>query len=223
MDRLALFTERPLELNLNIRFPPDPRQEEILKAIGDLKDAVMTQLQDTIATLSADDTALAADVDALVKIIQTIPAQVQAAVATALSQANVDTATTTAALSAIDTVVKGSIAEAVAALPAPSGGGGGGGDTNTGSALALTTGSLADAVTGQDYSADLVFTGGTAPVTVTSVPPSDNGFTVNADGSVTGTGVADATSTFSVTGTDSATPPNVVTGSVTLVSATPPA
>ena len=69
--------------------------------------------------------------------------------------------------------------------------------------VTITTTSLSDGTVGSSYSATLAATGGTGPVTWASSPPSDNGLTVNSSGTVTGTPVAEAVSTFSVTATDS--------------------
>lgn len=111
------------ELNINLRvdhhthFPSDPGHEEILSAIREMKELAMT-LNETVVQLSADDTELAADVTALVNIINDIPARIQAAVVDALTKAGVSDSTITAALTNVDSTVQSAIAAAKAVLPA---------------------------------------------------------------------------------------------------------
>ncbi len=79
--------------------------------------------------------------------------------------------------------------------------------------------SLASGVVGQAYTGAISISGGTGPYSVTSVPPSDNGLTVNADGSISGTPEAAATSSFEITVTDSASPPASVSVAASVESA----
>jgi hypothetical protein len=96
----------------------------------------MTALADAVAALAADDEALEGEVSEAIALIQGFPAQVAAAVATALQNAGVDDATQTTALDAIDTVVKETSNQlAVALIPSvtvgPTGATGGTGGTGT--------------------------------------------------------------------------------------------
>lgn len=118
---LNIYFKQPLEVNQHIHFPGDPRHSEILHAIGEARNEIMATLQDTINTLSTDDAELAADVNALVSIINDIPARIQAAVASALTTAGVPDATIQASLQNVDDTVKTAIAAAKAALPVPPG------------------------------------------------------------------------------------------------------
>ncbi len=132
-------------------FPPRApgHAEEILTTLRELENKMAT-LQDTINELSADDAELAADVTALVNIINDIPARIQAAVVDALTKAGVDDATITAALGGVDTTVKAAIEAAKAVLPvAPTPGADTtvGTDTVAGDSVAESAGG-ADTVTG---------------------------------------------------------------------------
>jgi hypothetical protein len=78
----------------------------------------------------------------------------------------------------------------------------GAGGNPAGSVTLITT-ALPDGVVGSAYNGTLSFSGNTGAVTVTSSPASDNGVTVNADGTVTGTPSGPADSSFSLTFVDS--------------------
>lgn len=106
------------EVNIHIHFPSDPGQGETLAAIREVKEIAMN-LNDTLAELTADDAELAADVVAMVNIINDIPARIQAAVAGAMADAGVSDDQTRAALNAVDATVKDAIAAARAVLPTP--------------------------------------------------------------------------------------------------------
>lgn len=81
--------------------------------------------------------------------------------------------------------------------------------------LVLAT-SLPDATVGQGYTGALGIQGGTGPYIVTSSPQSDNGITVNSDGSVAGMPTSALVSTFNISVEDSSTPPLQTAGMVTL-------
>lgn len=100
----------------HFHFPSEPGQGKILEAIREVKEQVMN-LNDTIAELTADDDELAADVNALVSIINDIPNRVQAAVAGSLTNAGVADDHIRTALNAVDSTVKDAIAAAMTALP----------------------------------------------------------------------------------------------------------
>lgn len=68
--------------------------------------------------------------------------------------------------------------------------------------VTITTTTLPDGTVGSSYTASISSSGGTGPYTYVSSPPSDNGVTVNSDGSVSGPILTAADSTFSVTATD---------------------
>jgi len=164
-----------VDILVNINFPPvNPGDSgEILTAIRELG-TQMTTLQDTVAELVADDTELAADVTALVNIINDIPARIQAAVASALTEAGVNDETIRTSLNAIDGSVKEAIAAAKAVLPTTVPGGGDtttGGDTNTdtttggGGTDTIVGGTGDDTVTGGNGS-DTVAAGGGTDTTV---------------------------------------------------------
>lgn len=139
------------------------------------------------------------------------PAQSRSAVITVVS-ASVDGGNTDNGGNGTDTIVGGTGDDTL--------NGGNGGDTITSpEPLVLVTTALPDAVTGQTYVGSLEFSGGTGAVSVTNAPLSDNGVTISTDGSVSGTAVADADSTFSISFQDSADPPVTGTGTVTLHSA----
>lgn len=79
----------------------------------------MSALSDAVATLTADDAALSAEVDTLITTIQGIPATVAKAVQDALTAAGVDDAAAVTALAAVDTAVKASTQKAIDALTPP--------------------------------------------------------------------------------------------------------
>ena len=80
----------------------------------------MSQLSDAVDKLVTDDTALESEVDALIAVINGIPAVTATAVQTALTNAGVDDAAATTALAAVDAAVTAETQKAVAALqPAP--------------------------------------------------------------------------------------------------------
>lgn len=210
-----------LTLNLNGEFhvhhhhhhnSPQPGAADIINSIQDSKEAIMTQLSDALAQLTADDAQLESEINDVLGKLAQVPGEIAAAVQAALDAANVDAATARDAVIAIDAGVKAAIDKVTAALnpgPLPP------------TAPTLTTTSLPDAVTGQAYSGQIEFAGGTGNVTVTNLP-TDNGVTINADGTVTGTPAADTTSNFSVSFQDSADPPMTGSGTVSLVSAAAP-
>jgi hypothetical protein len=76
----------------------------------------------------------------------------------------------------------------------------GGGTTGS---LVLDQTTLPDAVVGSPYSQALTFSGATGAVQFASSPASDNGLTVNVDGTLTGTASGPADSSFAISGTDS--------------------
>lgn len=77
---------------------------------------------------------------------------------------------------------------------------------------------LPDATVGQSYTGGFGITGGVGPYKVTSLSPrNDNGVTASDDGlTFSGTPADAVVSTFNVAIEDSATPPNAVSGMVTL-------
>lgn len=184
-----------VDVHVVINFPPADAGSsgEILTALRHLKDDMAT-LQETIATLTADDTELSADVSALVGIINDIPARIQAAVVDALTKAGVDDTTITAALNGVDATVKSAIAAAKAVLPASTGTGGqdttGGSDTST------------DTTSGGGGTDTIVGAGGDDTVT------GGNGSDTVAAGGGTDTTVA-GTGSDTVAGTDDGTGPAV--------------
>ena len=103
-------------------FPRPPGARELLEQIlAQLKtmEAKMSDLSDAIDKLTADDTALEAEVEALIAVIQGIPAVVAKAVSDALAAAGTDTTAATSALKAVDDAVTAETAKAVAALAPP--------------------------------------------------------------------------------------------------------
>lgn len=153
--------------HINIAFSPAIAGSlgEILTALRLMKDNMAT-LQETIAALTADDTELAADVTALVSIINDIPARIQAAVVDALTKAGVPDATVTEALNNVDNTVKLAIAEAKSVLPPSTGTDGqdttGGGTTTD----TVTGGQGADTIGGGTPTDTLVGGQGNDTVTV---------------------------------------------------------
>lgn len=89
--------------------------------------------------------------------------------------------------------------------------------------LEFTTTSLSDGVVGDAYSGRIETTGGTAPITISASPASDNGVLIGSDGSVSGTPASAADSTFSVTATDSSSPPLTANVALSLHVAVAPA
>lgn len=102
--------------HVHFHFHSDPGQGETLAAIREVKELAMN-LNDTLNELTADDAELAADVNALVSIINDIPNRTQAAVAGALTDAGLSDEHVRAALNAVDSTVKDAIAAARAVLP----------------------------------------------------------------------------------------------------------
>lgn len=82
--------------------------------------------------------------------------------------------------------------------------------------LAVTTTALPDAIAGQGYTGNIAIEGGSGPYEVLSSPPTDNGITINGDGTVGGTAIAEGDSEFMLTVKDSADPQQTVTAPVTL-------
>lgn len=231
------------EFNIRVdhffHFPRDPGHGEILTAIREVKDLTMN-LTDTVTQLAADDNELAADVTALVAIINDIPNRTNAAVAAALANAGVTGDAAVAALNAVDLTVKDAITAAKSVLPAsvptpPSGtdtstgsdtttstiGGGTGNDTIGGGSstdiLLIGTVEFDTGVVGAGFTGDVQINQGTAPYNVTASPPSQNGLSVGSDGTITGTPSSAGSFPFAYSITDSATPPNTGSGTVTVV------
>jgi hypothetical protein len=131
-------------VHVAINFPPSDTGHlgEILAATRE-NGITMATLQDTVNQLAGDDTELAADVNALVNIINDIPARIQAAVVSALTSAGFNDTTIQAALDGVDSTVKTAIAAAKAALPVLPGTGT---DTTGGTTQSGTT--AVDTITG---------------------------------------------------------------------------
>jgi hypothetical protein len=112
------------------------------------------------------------------------------------------------------------VAVTAAACSSSGSSGGSGGGT-----FAVTTASLPPATTGVAYSAQLASANGTAPVawsiTGSVLPP---GLTLDgATGAITGTPTAAASYAFTVTATDSSSPPRTASASLTIDVLSPPA
>jgi Ca2+-binding RTX toxin-like protein len=114
--------------------PSQPGAADILNSIQDLKGTFMTQLQDALAELKADDAQLEAEIDEVLGKLAQVPSEIAAAVQEALVNAGVDDATIRQAVIDIDTGVKAAIGKVTAVLNPPTDGGGdttSGGDTST--------------------------------------------------------------------------------------------
>lgn len=116
--------------------PSQPGAADIINSIQDLKGTFMTQLQDAITGLKADDAQLEAEIDEVLGKLAQVPGEIAAAVQAALSAANVDDSTARQAIADIDASVRTSLAKVTAALVPPDDTGGGdttsGGDDTTG-------------------------------------------------------------------------------------------
>lgn len=167
---------------------------------------VSAKLAASVAALIASDTQLQ---DAVEKVIADDIANrqnVKDAVTKALADQGVAEDAQADALATVDAALDAhtqAIRDLLAPPPAPE-------------PLALTTTDLPVGTAGAEYSATLTASGGVSPYSFSSSPPSDNGATINSDGTVTGTLVDAVTSSFSVTVTDSATPPASASGAVSL-------
>lgn len=150
-----------ITLNLNGEFhlhqhyhhnphPSQPGAADILNSIQDLKGTFMTQLQDALAQLKADDAQLDAEIDEVLGKLAQVPGEIAAAVQEALSNAGVDDAATRQAVIDIDNSVRASIAKVTDVLTPPTGG-----DTTGG------TDTSTDTVTGGNGDDTLVGGGGT--------------------------------------------------------------
>lgn len=115
-------------------------------------------------------------------------------------------AATLAANNADLTTNNNSLADAVAKFQ-------GGG---TPGALTIVTTSLTDGVAGAPYTAQLNITGGVAPIT-TTISGLPDGLTDQGAGLFSGTPTTAGTSTLSVSSTDSSSPPQIATATLTLV------
>lgn len=208
-----------IELTI-VHIPP-----EVLQELSDIRatlariEGKMTELSDITATEDADTKTLIVKTDALIAALANLGSGNNVTLQAALDAAKLDAKTQTAILTASDAAINLEIArvnDTLAALPpvvAP---------TGSAAPLILQSATLPDAVTGQPYSGSLVITGGSVPpLTVTATPATENGLTINADGTVSGTPEADGTASFDLALTDAATPPNTGGGTVTITSATP--
>jgi hypothetical protein len=172
--------------------PPAPQPASPADPLAEVK-LLMSQVSDLCDRISAALTRIAA---------------AKSTEDSALAQANADNASLQQQLSDAETQLANLLepivqqAETISPPPPP--------------ALAIGTTALPDGVIGGAYSGQIAISGGVAPYHVSSIPASDNGLTVNSDGSVTGTPEAAADASFSITVTDSESPASSVTGTVTL-------
>lgn len=192
---------------LQVRAEPDHR---VLEAISELRDYIMLQSEKLSAEVASVQATASKEESELAVIATALTNQATitaAAVAAALAQAGVEEDEAAdlieTARAATQTHVDAIFAQAQALNGAGGTGTGGGTTTPPPVTFAVSTAGLPDAVVGQAYSATIEFVGATGDVTVMSTPPSDNGLTVNTDGTVTGTAAAEADSSFAIAGTDS--------------------
>lgn len=235
----------PLRLDVNVtvkldavhvHFHGDAGHAEVLQAIDNLRKATTSmnaKLQAALDELNAETAENTSKIGSLTDYIRSIPGLIGAAVTQALADANVSDETAAGLIHDAARTASDNVDAALAAVDANTGGSdtvtsgdtlpaGSGNDTVSGGdvlSLTLDTTALPDAVTGQGYTASLEIAGGVAPYNVESSPPSANGVTINSTGGVFGTPEVDGDSTFSVTVTDSADPPNSTSGAVSLHSA----
>lgn len=234
--------------------PSQPGAADILNAIRDSKEAIMTQLDTSTAKETQDSAALIAAVEQLSAAFTALQSQNNSGLQAALDAANLDSATQATILDANDAAIQAELAKVQALLPGPAtppasppppptdttgagtgndtvaaggatdttGAGGGvdtigaGGGTDTVGHLVLGVTSFTGAI-GQAFTGDPQINGGTAPYSVTSTPPSDNGLSVGPNGQITGTPVAAGTSTFSYAVSDSSSPALNTSASVEVV------
>lgn len=246
-----------LTLNINGEFhvhhhyhhpSSQPGAAEILNAIRDSKEAIMTQLDTSTLNETTDFAKLKDAVDNLAAAFVNLQSQNNTALQAALDAANLDAATQSAILDANDTAINNELAKVQALFPSTGGGndtgtagggtdttgggsatggtgddtltGGQGGDTITLSVVSNST-NFPDAVTGQAYTGHLDISGGQAPYSVIADTPAVNGLTMDSSGNVTGTSTTDGTVSFSGTVSDSAQPNAQVPFTVSFNSATP--
>lgn len=128
--------------------PGQPGVPDILNSIQAMRTTFMTQLQDALAELKADDAQLEAEIDEVLGKLAQVPGEIAAAVQEALTNAGVDDTTARQAVIDIDNGVKAALAKVTAVLNPPTDGGGdtdSGGDTSTDT---LVGGQGDDTVTG---------------------------------------------------------------------------
>lgn len=179
--------------------PSQPGAADIINLIRDSKEAIMTQLSDAIATLTADDAQLESEINEVLTKLAQVPGEIAAAVQKALDDAGVDAATARDAVIAIDTGVKEAIAKVTAALaPAP--------PPPVDSPLLVDTSGFSDGQVGAAYTGSLAISGGTGPYSVQVDTPTVSGLTMDSNGAVTGTPDTEGSVSFSGTVADSATP-----------------
>lgn len=185
---------------------PSPDTLHILAALENM----MSKLQDSIAQLVADDTALKAEVETLLAKIADIPNVTAAAVKDALSGAGVADDAAAAAVEAADTAVKGITDEITASLaPIPVAPANPSPPTQAVASLSFSPTSLSGGPVGTTVSDTFVPNGGTAPysysVSAGSVP---SGLSLDATGgTITGAYAEAGDYAFTVTVTDASTPP----------------
>lgn len=155
-------------------------------------------LEDEITALVGVVGPVTGELASLKTFVLGVPALTAAAVTAALADIDVSEEQKAALVKSARETIQASVQDVfeAAGLNANPGGG-------TADVLVLTTTALPDGTVGGAYSGNLIASGGTAPYTFASSPPSDNGVSINGDGSVTGTVEAEADSSFSVTVTDS--------------------
>jgi hypothetical protein len=82
--------------------------------------------------------------------------------------------------------------------------------------LVFDASDLGAATVGQGYTGQVHASGGASPITYASSPPDDNGITFNSDGSFSGTPGEARDTFFSLTATDSSSPPLTANATVTI-------
>lgn len=142
--------------------PSQPGAADILNSIQDLKGTFMTQLQDALAELKADDAQLESEIDEVLGKLAQVPGEIAAAVQQALVNAGLDDTTIRQTVIDIDSGVKAAIAKVTAVLTPPVDPGTGGGDTTSGGDTTTNTlvGGQGDDTLGGGNGSDTVGAGG---------------------------------------------------------------
>lgn len=203
-----------------------PGAAEILNSIRELKGLIMS-LDTSTAAQTADLKLFTDEVDKLIAAFTALGSTNNTTLQAALDAANLDSATQAAILDASDKAIQAEFNKIKAVLTPAAPAAGGGTPVSppppitaaTPLAVAATTSTLPDAVTGQPYTGHLAITGGTAPYSVVVTTATVNGLTMDATGKVSGTSTTDGEVSFAGTVADSSTPNEHVTFTASFKSA----
>lgn len=187
---------------------------EVLEAIANLEESIMTKLDTSTAKETADLDALIAAIGQLSALVVSLQSENNTELKAALAAANLDSDTQAAILDANDSKINAALTSVQALLN----GGAAGGGTSGAPALVFTDQSF-DVVTGVSVLDSIEASGGTGAITFVSSPFSQNGLSIDSAGELAGVSGADGSFNYDVTATDSGSPAQSVTAVITVISA----